>query len=109
MTARTVAIAYVTTHADTAATPALTPTEVGVIVDGCARADAAGLPPTDEAWEPSYFTTRAVQRALELRATRAATIVDTGTDGTNISGSQLAAQLSGAAKVWARRAARGAS
>ena len=107
MTARTDAIAYVTLWADTATFPALTAGEVGSLVDQCALVDADGVAPPDTGWVATYWTDRAVQRALELRAARAAAITDTSTDGTSISGSQLEVALTRHALRWARKCAGG--
>lgn len=107
MTARADAIAYVELHADTTSTPALTTAEVEGLVDRCALADSAGTAPGADGWQATYWHARAVQRALELRAVRAGTITDMATDGTTITGSQLAVALNREAARWGRRAAGG--
>lgn len=104
-TTRADTITAVTLYADAGNTPALTSNEVGVIVDTCALADTAGLRPSEVDWTPTYWTEKAVQKALELRALRARTITDITTDGTTVAGSQLAAGLTYEAGRWRARCA----
>lgn len=101
---RAAVITTVKLNAHTAGHPTLTDAEVETLVDASAIADPSGRAPSDEDWTPTYWVARAIQRALELRATRAAELTDTSTDGTTIAGSQLAAQLHAEARRWASRA-----
>lgn len=107
MTARTDAIAFVTLWADTAGTPALTPTEVGNIVDQCAVADPDGVAPSATGWAATYWLERATQKALELRAVRAGMLTDFSMDGTTVASHQLAMALNREAARWASRCSAG--
>lgn len=86
-------MAAVQLWADTTTAPALTEAEVGLIVDQHQVRDTSGVRPGEAGWVPTYWVSRAVAAAYDLRAARAALLTDVTTDGTSVTGSQVHAHL----------------
>lgn len=102
------AIEYVRLHADTDTDPALSSGELQSIVRLSAIVDKDGKAPADENWTPTYWLTRAVANAWDLRAARAVNWVDSSTDGTSLANSQAVEHLNRNAARWRRRCVGGA-
>ena len=56
--------------------PALTEAEITDILDAAALADADGLLPEEEGWEPAYDLDRAAARVWLVKAARAASLTE---------------------------------
>lgn len=63
------------------ADPALTEDELGEMLAGAAKTDAAGFAPLNEEWTPTYDLNTAAASAWLIKAARAAATVDEPTAG----------------------------
>lgn len=100
---RDAALAFVRDYAQTTAAPVLTDAEVGRIVDSCRIVDSEGRRITDAGYVPTYWGTRAVVLALDLKLAKAAPKTDLTADGASILASQRTANLQALRASWRAR------
>lgn len=100
---RSDAIDYAKLFGCTGDFPAVTDSEVGVIIDGCITVDMYGRPANHESWEPSYAVEMAVKNIWELKAARAAGLHDMQGGDQTLSRSQITKQCLEMAAQWRRK------
>lgn len=94
---------FVKTNVAAAATPALTDVEVDMCLLEAAIVDAAGRVPSASGWEPTVLVPRAMVSACNLKLAKAAGLVDTSSDGTSMSLSQVTSNYTALRRMWRAR------
>src|SRR5688572_18522661 len=100
---RAVANSLVELHLTPSADPALTPAEVGLLLDGAKRADEDGLGPGEEGWVESYDAAAAIAEGWRAKAARASRRVTLSRGGNRVERSALAQACLRMAALWGRR------
>lgn len=94
---------FVRLHAATDANPALTETELDAVLDQSRTVDATGLRVTDAGYTDTYWATRAVVIAIDVKLSKAMSKVDLVADGTQVAASQLTPHLKAQRSSWRAR------
>ncbi|WP_164700851.1 hypothetical protein [Modestobacter sp. KNN46-3] len=101
--------AFVTLHAGTAVSPALTDAEVEACLDQSRLRDAGGRFVGDVGYVETIWATRAVVLAYDVKLAKVAAKVDLSADGATINASQVTANLERLRRSWRSRCIPGAS
>lgn len=87
------------------AEPALSPDEMGMLVDVARRADADGLAPSDTGWAPTWDLNAAAAEGWRWKAAKVANRYSVSTDGQSLSRSDLIAHCERMVSQYQRRVA----
>jgi hypothetical protein len=83
--------------------PELSEGDLEAILAECAVADAAGLPPSDEDWDPTYDMNAAAAKGWLVKAARASCLTEIDPPGSGVVTSQVFENCCEMARMFAAR------
>ena len=84
--------------------PEVTDDELEALIEPWAVNDRYGVSPEESDWIPTYDMPRAVAEVWEIKASKAANMVDFDVDGSEVSNSQIYEHCMAQAETWKRKA-----